>query len=53
MSVTDTVEISGHLLDSGILSVVLDDIREYGGDYIIDRFDVGKDASDPSHVKIW
>jgi len=52
VSVTDTVEISGHLLDSGILSVVLDDIREYGGDYIIDRFDVGKDASDPSHVKI-
>ena len=31
-------------MDSGILSQVLDDIRGYGGDYVIDRFDVGHDA---------
>ncbi|MDP9443242.1 MAG: TIGR00300 family protein [Actinomycetota bacterium] len=52
MQVSDTVEISGHLLDSGILSMVLDDIREYGGDYTMDRFDVGKDAGDPSRALI-
>ncbi|MDQ6935185.1 MAG: TIGR00300 family protein [Actinomycetota bacterium] len=52
MQVTETVEISGHLMDSGILSRVLDDIREYGGDYIIDRFEVGHDANDPSLAMI-
>jgi lysine-ketoglutarate reductase/saccharopine dehydrogenase-like protein (TIGR00300 family) len=49
---TETVEISGHLMDSGILSRVLDDIREYDGDYVIDRFDVGHDAGDISHAQI-
>jgi lysine-ketoglutarate reductase/saccharopine dehydrogenase-like protein (TIGR00300 family) len=49
---TEVVEISGHLMDSGILSRVLDDIREYEGDYVIDRFDVGHDAGDISHAQI-
>jgi lysine-ketoglutarate reductase/saccharopine dehydrogenase-like protein (TIGR00300 family) len=49
---TETVEISGHLMDSGILSRVLDDIREYDGDYVIDRFDVGHEAADLSHAQI-
>ena len=49
---TEVVEISGHLMDSGILSRVLDDIREYDGDYVIDRFDVGHDAIDISLSKI-
>ena len=43
---SETVEITGHLMDSGILSRILDDIREYDGDYVIDRFDVGHDAHD-------
>jgi hypothetical protein len=47
---SETVEITGHLMDTGILSRVLDDIREYGGDYTIDRFDVGHDAGDTSHA---
>ncbi len=51
MRVTETVHMHGHLLDSGILTKVLDDIREYGGDYVIDRFDVGKDHEDES--KVW
>ena len=38
MSAHETVEITGHLMDHGILSLVLDDIREYSGDYTIDRF---------------
>ena len=36
MSAHETVEITGHLMDHGILSLVLDDIREYSGDYTID-----------------
>ena len=45
MSVSETVEITGHLMDTGILSRVLDDIREYGGDWVIDKFDVGHEAA--------
>ncbi|HSV38425.1 MAG TPA: TIGR00300 family protein [Nocardioidaceae bacterium] len=52
MQASETVEISGHLMDSGILSRVLDDIREYGGDYLIDKFEVGHDSQDPSHATI-
>jgi lysine-ketoglutarate reductase/saccharopine dehydrogenase-like protein (TIGR00300 family) len=52
LQVSETVEISGHLMDSGILSRVLDDVREYGGDYTMDRFAVGHDAQDPSHATI-
>lgn len=48
----ETVEISGHLMDSGVLSRALDDIREYGGDYVITRLDIGKDTADSSHAVI-
>lgn len=49
---TETVEISGHLMDSGILSRVLDDIREYGGDYVVESFDLGHDKDDTSHARL-
>jgi lysine-ketoglutarate reductase/saccharopine dehydrogenase-like protein (TIGR00300 family) len=52
VSANETVEITGHLMDHGILSRVLDDIREYSGDYTIDRFDVGRETDDPSHAVI-
>jgi lysine-ketoglutarate reductase/saccharopine dehydrogenase-like protein (TIGR00300 family) len=50
--VSETVEVTGHLIDTGILSRVLDDIREYGGDWVIDRFDVGHEAADLSSATI-
>ena len=52
MEVSDTVELSGHLVDSGILARVLDDVLEYGADYRIDRLDVGKTHDDESYVRI-
>ena len=52
MSVTETVEITGHLMDSGILTKVLDDVLEYGGDYVIDRFDLGRNHDDMSKATI-
>jgi lysine-ketoglutarate reductase/saccharopine dehydrogenase-like protein (TIGR00300 family) len=48
----ETVEITGHLIDTGILSRVLDDVREYGGDWVVDRFDVGHEAADLSTATI-
>ena len=49
---SESVEVTGHLMDSGILSRILDDIREYDGDYVIDHFDVGHEASDISRATI-
>jgi len=52
MHANETVEINGHLIDSGILSAALNDIREYEGDYVIDKMDVGHDAGDPSYARL-
>ena len=50
MSSDDIVEIRGHLIDSGTLSRVLNDITEYGGDYVVQRFDIGHGDADPSYA---
>jgi lysine-ketoglutarate reductase/saccharopine dehydrogenase-like protein (TIGR00300 family) len=52
VQVTETVEITGHLMDTGLLSRVLDDIRGYGGEYTLDKFDLGYDKDDPSTVRM-
>ena len=49
---SETVEVHGHLIDSGVLSRVLDDILEYGGDYSIDKFEVGKTPTDESYARL-
>src|SRR5256714_5007567 len=49
---TETVEISGHLMDSGVLARVLDDVLDYGCDYVIERFDVGRTHDDESYASI-
>ena len=49
---SETVEVRGHLIDSGVLSRVLDDILEYGGDYSIDKFEVGKTPVDESYARL-
>jgi lysine-ketoglutarate reductase/saccharopine dehydrogenase-like protein (TIGR00300 family) len=49
---TETVEIRGHLIDSGSLSRVLSDITDYGGDYVVQRFDIGHGTADPSYARI-
>jgi len=52
VTVSESVEITGHLMDSGVLSRVLDDIREYDADWVIEHIDVGHDASDMSTATI-
>ena len=52
MQHTETVDISGHLMHSGILSRVIEDVREYGGDWVVDRFDLGHENSDVSYARI-
>ncbi len=52
MPFSETVQIRGHLLDTGVLSRCVDDVRSLGGDYVIERFDVGKDHEDESFARI-
>ena len=49
---SETVEIRGHLMDSGILSRVLTDIREYDGDYLIEHVEIGHDKDDTSYARL-
>jgi lysine-ketoglutarate reductase/saccharopine dehydrogenase-like protein (TIGR00300 family) len=52
VQVTEAVEITGHLMDSGVLARILDDVLDYGGDYTVDRIDLGKAHQDESHAVI-
>jgi lysine-ketoglutarate reductase/saccharopine dehydrogenase-like protein (TIGR00300 family) len=52
VSVSETLETRGHLMDTGVLASVLDDVLSYGGDYRIDRLDVGKHHDDESYARI-
>jgi lysine-ketoglutarate reductase/saccharopine dehydrogenase-like protein (TIGR00300 family) len=49
---SETVEIRGHLLDSGVLTRCVDDVLSLGGEYVIDKFVVGRDHGDESYARI-
>ena len=52
MTHSEIVEIRGHLIDTASLSKVLNDIGEYGGDYVVQHFDIGHGSADPSYARI-
>nr|WP_281371986.1 TIGR00300 family protein [Modestobacter versicolor] len=43
---------TGHLMDTGILARVLDDVLEYGGDYRIESLDLGRQHEDESRALV-
>jgi lysine-ketoglutarate reductase/saccharopine dehydrogenase-like protein (TIGR00300 family) len=47
-----TVALTGHLMDTGILARVLDDVLEYGGDYRIEHLDLGREHEDESRALV-
>lgn len=49
---SEQVEISGHIIDSLILPKVLDVISTFGGQFRIERINVGQGRSDPSYALI-
>jgi lysine-ketoglutarate reductase/saccharopine dehydrogenase-like protein (TIGR00300 family) len=51
-SATATVTLTGHLMDTGILARVLDDVLEYGGDYRIESLDLGRLHEDESRALV-
>jgi lysine-ketoglutarate reductase/saccharopine dehydrogenase-like protein (TIGR00300 family) len=52
MEFSETVEVTGHLMDTGVLARILDDVLEYGADYRIERLDVGRTHDDESSAQI-
>jgi lysine-ketoglutarate reductase/saccharopine dehydrogenase-like protein (TIGR00300 family) len=52
MSVSDTIEAEGHLIDSGLLSAIFDKIIEFKGSYEILTFDIGRTNDDPSRIQM-
>lgn len=52
MPASDTIEAEGHLIDSGHLSAMFDKIIEYGAQYEILKFDIGRTNDDPSRIEM-
>lgn len=52
MTITEAVQLQGHLIDSGMLSRTLDDILESGADYEIQDLVFGKTKNDESTARI-
>ena len=52
MTASDVIQLSGHVLDSGAMGRTFDDILELGGDYVVERFDIGKTHADESSVRL-
>jgi lysine-ketoglutarate reductase/saccharopine dehydrogenase-like protein (TIGR00300 family) len=46
------VTLTGHLMDTGILARVLDDVLEYGGDYRIQSLELGRQHEDESQALV-
>lgn len=49
---SETVEISGHIIDSLFLPKVLDELVEAGADYEVVEFTIGRTHGDPSYARI-
>ncbi len=52
MTITDEIELKGHIIDSLILPRVLDTIMDMKGNFEILQLDVGKTKTDASYCKI-
>lgn len=46
------IELEGHIIDSGIMTLIFDKIMDMGGNFEILEFDVGKRKTDPSYARL-
>src|SRR5918996_3756364 len=49
---TETIEVTGHIVDSLLLAKILDEILDAGCDYEITEFRIGKTSLDASEARI-
>ncbi|OPY36736.1 MAG: hypothetical protein A4E35_01844 [Methanoregula sp. PtaU1.Bin051] len=52
MVVSQEIELSGHIIDSGIMTQLMDKVMDMGGNFEILVFDIGKEKTDPSYVRL-
>ena len=52
MAASDTIEASGHLIDSGLLSAIFDKIIEQKASYEILHFNIGRTNDDASRIEM-
>jgi len=52
MVVSQEIELSGHIIDSGIMTQLFDKIMDMGGNFEILVFDIGKKKTDPSYARL-
>ena len=50
--ITEKIELRGHVIDTGQLGRTLDDILEAGGEYLVERFVLGRSKGDDSYARI-
>jgi lysine-ketoglutarate reductase/saccharopine dehydrogenase-like protein (TIGR00300 family) len=51
-TVTEVVEAQGHLIDSHIMERIFDTVVEFNGKFEVERFQIGRTNSDPSHLRL-
>src|SRR5437899_2982948 len=51
-SVSEVVETQGHLIDSHIMERIFDTVVEFQGKFEVERFEIGRTNSDPSHLRL-
>ncbi len=52
MQFVETVEASGHLIDSHVMEQIFDKVVEAGGRFEVEQFTIGRTNSDPSHLRL-
>lgn len=46
------IELQGHIIDSGIMTQILDRVMDMGGNFEFLVFDVGKEKTSPSYARL-
>src|SRR6478752_2432710 len=49
---SEAVELSGHIIDSGLFTGILDEITAGSGRYDVEQFQVGRTHDDPSYLRL-
>ncbi len=49
---SEVVETHGHLIDSHLMERIFDSVVEFQGKFEVERFEIGRTNSDPSHLRL-
>ena len=52
MTVSREVELEGHIIDSGTLGTAFGIIMEFGGEFTVESFDIGRHTDEPSAARL-